>query len=428
MPVNNHIAQLIIKHLQDNITVEEELDLQRWIASDPQHRELFDRFTQHEVLQREMAAFSESNNRIQDQVYAQLPEVQEAIGNTSTAAPKRNWMRWASIAAAVLILGVLGLWYMLPKRTASTTVPEQQAPVANIIPAGGNKATLTLADGTVIDLDKAGNGEIAKQGKTSVNKKEDGQLEYRSAKGNGQHAIAYNLLSTPRGGQYQLLLPDGSKVWLNAASSIRYPTAFAGNERRVEVTGETYFEIVKNASKPFKVTIVPASGAADGTNAGRGGEVEVLGTHFNINAYGDEQPIVTTLLEGKIKVTPVELVSKPAASTSPSTTHRTYKTLSPGEEARINDKADVVVRKNVDTESAVAWMKGFFDFHQANIKTVMKQISRWYNVDVQYTAAVPAQTFEGSLDRNIPLNELLALLQQMGTTKFQIEGRTIMVK
>jgi ferric-dicitrate binding protein FerR (iron transport regulator) len=195
----------------------------------------------------------------------------------------------------------------------------------------------------------------------------------------------------------------------------------------VEVTGETYFEIARNTERPFKVTVLPPLGAS-----GRGGEIEVVGTHFNINAYGDEQPIVTTLLEGKIKISPIEVVSKQSGSADvnnhPSTTFRTYQTLLPGEEAQISGNAKVTIRKNVDTDAAVAWMKGFFDFHNANIKTVMSQVSRWYNVDVQFKGTIPGQTFEGNIDRNIPLNELLTLLQQMGPTKFTIEGHTVKVQ
>jgi transmembrane sensor len=281
----------------------------------------------------------------------------------------------------------------------------------------------------VIDLDKAGVGTIAKEGKTTVNKKEDGQLEYKSGIGNRESAITYNLLSTPRGGQYQLLLPDGSKVYLNAASSIKYPTAFTGNERRVEVTGETYFEVTKDPNRPFKVIILPPSGGIEG--GVRRGEVEVMGTHFNINAYGDETAIVTTLLEGKIRISAISESGSQSAGTNiknrqPVSGNRQL--LLPGEEAQINSKTGITIRKNVDTEAAVAWMKGFFDFHNANIKTVMKQVSRWYNVEVQYMNAIPAQTFEGSLDRNIPLNELVDLLQKMGPAKFRIEGRTIKVQ
>lgn len=422
MPLYDNIADLIIKHLQETITAEESQILEQWIAASDENRTKFNRIANGDTLRDDLVAFSTSDQRIRDSVYAKLPEVHDAL----IVTPKRAWMRWVSVAAAVLLITGASFWLLRSKETPTTSGTEQQVPVATTIPAGGNKATLTLADGTIIDLDKAGNGTIATEGKTKVNKKEDGQLEYKSTTGTKQSAITYNLLSTPRGGQYQLILPDGSKVWLNAASSIKYPTEFAGNERRVEVTGETYFEIARNTEKRFKVTVLPHSGGS-----GRGGEIEVVGTHFNINAYGDEQPIVTTLIEGKIKISPIEVVSKQSGSSDMNNyKQRTtnYKLLNPGEEAQINDKADVKVRKNVDTESAVAWMKGFFDFHNANIKTVMSQVSRWYSVDIKYNGSVPAQTFEGNIDRNIPLNELLQLLQQMGPAKFTIEGRTIKVQ
>jgi transmembrane sensor len=423
MPLNENIADLIIKHLQETITAEETQTLEQWIAASDENRSKFNRITNGDTLREDLVLFIESDQRIRERVYAKLPEVQDALSIT----PKRNWMRWASVAAAVLLIAIGGFFLLKPKQTPVVNVPQQQGPAVPNIPAGGNKATLTLADGTVIDLDKAGNGTIATEGKTKVNKKEDGQLEYKSAIGNRQSTITYNVLATPRGGQYQLLLPDGSKVWLNAASSIKYPTEFSGKERRVEVTGETYFEIARNTERPFKVTVLPPLGAS-----GRGGEIEVVGTHFNINAYGDEQPIVTTLLEGKIKISPIEVVSKQSGSADvnnhPSTTFRTYQTLLPGEEAQISGNAKVTIRKNVDTDAAVAWMKGFFDFHNANIKTVMSQVSRWYNVDVQFKGTIPGQTFEGNIDRNIPLNELLTLLQQMGPTKFTIEGHTVKVQ
>ncbi|OQP45873.1 hypothetical protein A4H97_32040 [Niastella yeongjuensis] len=418
MPSNSQIGQLIIKHLQETITTDEAQILEQWIAANETNRIQFNKLTNSDWLQQAVSAHAESDIRIKERVFAELPVLQD----TPTESPKSGWVRWMSIAASVLIVASI-TWYIWQGKTKPAIVAEHQTPVATVIPAGGNKATLTLADGTVIDLDKAGNGTIATEGKTTVNKKEDGQLEYKSATSTKDATITYNMLTTPRGGQYQLLLPDGSKVWLNAASSIKYPTAFAANERRVEITGEAYFEITHDIVRPFKVMIYPADGGI-----GRGGEVEVLGTHFNINAYGDEQTIVTTLLEGKIRITPVEVVNKAAIATHPANTARTYKVINPGEEAQINNKADIVIRKNVDTESAVAWMKGFFDFHNASIKTVMKQVSRWYSVDVQYDKAIPEQTFEGNIDRNIPLNELLDLLDQYGQTKFKIDGRTIKVQ
>jgi ferric-dicitrate binding protein FerR (iron transport regulator) len=292
MPVNNHIGALIIKHLQETITEDEQIILNEWIAADDNHRAMFDRFTNVEWLRQELKTFGESDQRIKDRVYAQLPEVQDAL----TVVPKRRSMRSASLAAAVVIgIGFISIWFWPKKTNKSNEGTPTQTQVATVIPAGGNKATLTLADGTVIDLDKAAKGTIAKEGKTVVSKREDGQLEYQGSRSplTTDNSPAFNMLSTPRGGQYQLLLPDGSKVWLNAASSIRFPTAFAGNERKVEITGEAYFEVAKDAKKPFRVNF---------SSAGKQGTVEVLGTHFNINAYDDEDAMKTTLLEGSIRV------------------------------------------------------------------------------------------------------------------------------
>jgi ferric-dicitrate binding protein FerR (iron transport regulator) len=202
------------------------------------------------------------------------------------------WKRLAAVAAIVLLIGT-GIWFGLirtPKTDLVTNTPKTTLTNTKDIEPGGNKAILTLGDNSTIVLDNAANGQLAQEGSSKVNKTKDGELKYESSIGNRQSSITYNTLSTPRGGQYQLVLPDGSKVWLNAAASIKFPTAFAGNERRVEITGEVYFEVAKDPKKPFKVTI--PGGAA----------VEVLGTHFNINAYPDETSVKTTLLEGSVKV------------------------------------------------------------------------------------------------------------------------------
>jgi transmembrane sensor len=408
MPLNNHIADLIIKHLQDTITTDETQVLEQWIAADEKNRVLYDQLTNSDWVREQLVAHVESEQRIKEQVYAQLPEVQDALNVT----PKRLWMRYASIAAAVLVIIAGSIWYLMPKQSATTDVPQQQIPVAATIPAGGNKATLTLADGTVIDLDKAGLGTIAKEGKTTVNKKEDGQLEYKSVIGNRQSAITYNLLSTPRGGQYQLLLPDGSKVWLNAASSIRYPTAFAGNDRRVEVTGEVYFEVATDTKKPFKVTILPPP-AGGGS---RGGEVEVLGTHFNINAYGDENDaqIKVTLLEGSVKIKPEGEGLK------------LKKNLKPGQQAIVGErKIDII--NDVDVWQVVAWKNGKFVFTNSNIQLIMRQIERWYDVNVEYEGIISDERYNGEFYRDARLSEVLMLLKA-SDVHFVLKGRTLIVK
>jgi ferric-dicitrate binding protein FerR (iron transport regulator) len=395
MPLNSHIGQLIIKQLQGTITAEEARALRQWIAADDKNRIHFEKLTSSDWLQQAVSDHAVSESRIKERVFAALPELQD----TTTGSPKRGWIRWMSVAAAVLIIVSIG-WYVWQGKTKPAIVAEQQTPVATVIPAGGNKATLTLADGTVIDLDKAGNGTIATEGKTTVNKKEDGQLEYKSATSTKQAAITYNLLTTPRGGQYQLLLPDGSKVWLNAASSIKYPTAFAGNERRVEVSGELYFEVKSDASKPFKVTI-----------DSRGGEITVVGTKFNVNAYEDEGISKTTLLEGKIHFN----------------SNRSEISIKPGQQVWLNKEAETLEKQdNVDVDEVVAWRNGYFQFNNADLKTVLRQLSRWYDVDVQYNGEIATREFVGTIPRSLNLSKVLTLLQNQDV-HFKIDGKNILV-
>jgi ferric-dicitrate binding protein FerR (iron transport regulator) len=281
---------------------------------------------------------------------------------------------------------------------------------------GGNKAMLTLNDGSVIVLDSAKNGMLGEQGNAQVLKK-DGMLEYK--KGNAQKAIgntqlsapvSYNTLSTPRGGQYQLVLPDGSKVWLNAASSIRFPTAFTGNEREVELTGEAYFEITSHQLQsgkkmPFKVLVLSAG--TDGLNAA----IEVLGTHFNVNAYKDEETIRTTLLEGKVKVA-LRGVDKEAM-------------LNPGEQAIMSMRTIKTVH-DIDTEEAVAWKNGLFFFDNVDIQTIMRQLSRWYKVSVVYNGKIPNRRFTGQVSRNANLSQVLKILE-LSKIHFTIEGDIVTI-
>ena len=393
MPVNSQIGQLIIKHLQETLTAEEAEALQQWIAANETNRIQFEKLTYSDSLQQAVSAYVESDNRIKERVFAELPEL------TSTGSPKRGWVRWMSVAAAVLIVVSVG-WYMWQGKTKPTIVAEHQTPVATVIPAGGNKATLTLADGTVIDLDKAGNGTIATEGKTTVNKKEDGQLEYKSVTSTKQAAVTYNVLSTPRGGQYQLLLPDGSKVWLNAASSIKYPTAFVGNERKVEVSGEAYFEVKTDVSKPFKVAI-----------DSKGGEITVVGTKFNVNAYEEEEFTKTTLLEGRVQFN----LNNAAVS------------LKPGQQAKLNKETKNLEKLDkADVDEAMAWHNGNFQFNNADLPTMLRELSRWYNVDVEYKGIIPERQFVGTIPRSLSLANVLTLLQNQNV-HFKIDGGKIIV-
>jgi ferric-dicitrate binding protein FerR (iron transport regulator) len=311
------------------------------------------------------------------------------------------WKRLAAVAAIVLLIGT-GIWFGLirtPKTDLVTNTPKTTLTNTKDIEPGGNKAILTLGDNSTIVLDNAANGQLAQEGSSKVNKTKDGELEYQSAIDNKQLAIVYNTLATPRGGQYQLVLPDGSKVWLNAAASIKFPTAFAGNERRVEITGEVYFEVTKDPKKPFKVTI--AGGAA----------VEVLGTHFNINAYNDEPDIKTTLLEGSVKV------SKDATS----------EILKPGEQVSISQSSHLSQPILVQTEEVLAWKNGLFHFENVDIKTVMRQISRWYDIEVDYKGAIKTEPLFIEVPRNTTLLDVLKVLETTAGLQLRLEGKKVTV-
>jgi transmembrane sensor len=224
------------------------------------------------------------------------------------------------------------------------------------------------------------------------------------------------MLATPKGGQYQLVLPDGSKVWLNAASSIRYPVAFTGNERNVELTGEAYFEVAKNPAMPFKV-IIPSS-----TKAGRS-MIEVLGTHFNVSAYNDEDATKTTLLEGKVRIVSGEW----AAGNGRSTGKKQEALLQPGQQALLFTSGQLKKIDDADVELAMAWKNGFTAFKSADIKSIMRQVARWYNVEVVYEGTIPQRSFTGGVSRDARLSELLHLLE-VSKVNFRMEGNRLVVR
>lgn len=303
------------------------------------------------------------------------------------------------VAAIVTGIGFIGAAYFLvfnksQKEIASTE--KQAQPNKNDVAPGGNKAILTLANGEQIILDSAANGILAQQGNAKVVKLANGELAYNIT---DDHAndVLFNTMSTPRGGQYRLTLPDGSEVWLNAASSIRYPTNFVGKERRVEITGEAYFEVTKNELMPFKVVMNNQE------------EVEVLGTHFNVNAYTGEEPVKTTLLEGSIKLT-----------------HRDETILlKPGQQSAFTEKGFSITEPDIG--KVIAWKTGFFDFDNTSLAAIMRQISRWYNVDIVYEGQLTTAAFGGRISRNLTLSNLLKMFEENGVV-FRLEGKTLFVR
>ena len=332
-----------------------------------------------------------------------LKQIQEKIQPERTR-PRLFFLNvsgWRKLAVAALVLLIAGrvVLFFLPAAPSKLppASPRQPASYAHDLPPGTNNAILTLADGRSITLDSAANGGLAQQGNTKVIKL-NGQIAYTKT-GNAQadDAILFNTISTARGNQYQLVLSDGSKVWLNAASSLRFPTSFKGKERRVEVTGEAYFEIAKNPAMPFKV------------QAGNG-EIDVLGTHFNVNAYADEPSVKTTLLEGAVAV-------KKATA---------RQMLVPGQQAEFSPQGAITLAENVDVTRETAWKDGFFWFNNTDIHTLMRQVSRWYDVEVEFKGNITDDGFTGKISRNVPLSKLLNVLEQY-ELHFKIEGKKIIV-
>ncbi len=318
---------------------------------------------------------------------------------SESRSKKRRVIPLKRIAIAASVIGLLLVSVFLlsdkiGKRGIAKTEIDQQRFKNDVLP-GGNKATLTLADGSTIVLDDAQNGTLAQQGNSKIIKL-DGKLSYDPTNKNSRE-IVYNTISTPKGGQYQLELPDGSQVWLNATSSIHFPTSFIGTERRIEVTGEAYFEITRNPNMPFIVSV---------NNA----EIQVLGTHFNVNAYSDEDNVKTTLLEGSVKFV----------------NDGNTNILKPGQQAQLTKERTTKVVSNVDVDEVVAWKNGMFDFDNAGIETVMRQLSRWYDVEIEYKGKND-DLFIAEMRRNINLSDALKALELTGKVKFDIQGKKIIV-
>jgi ferric-dicitrate binding protein FerR (iron transport regulator) len=307
---------------------------------------------------------------------------------------RRRRLVYSSLAAAV-VAGMIatGVYYISqPGKQAAPVAAIRQQP---LLP-GSDKAMLTLADGTVIPLDSAKNGALAQQGNTQITNR-NGALNYKAAEQTGE--VMYNTVTTPHGGQYQLTLADGSRVWLNAASSIRFPTSFTGRERVVEITGEAYFEVAQQAEMPFQVKVNDV-------------QVNVLGTSFNIMAYSDEQAIKTTLVDGAVQL-------KQGNSSS---------VLKPGLQATLSAKDDHFVIAAADMEQALAWKEGKFRFRNTNIRTIMRQLSRWYDINVNYQGDVSDIDLTGVISRREEAGKLLKALEATQRVQFEVNGNNVTVK
>lgn len=365
------------------------------------HKQLVDRYVNNTATEAELEVIDqlirageldnmlmmhmEESWQAEEAVFESVEQVEAEI----TVRRFKLWPRIAMAAAAITAI-TLGTWLYYAANAPRHPEFISGYPIANDIAPGGNKATLTLANGKTITLSDAKTGIVIDAGKLTYN---DGTL----LRGDATEGIksALMAINTPKGGQYVIILPEGTKVWLNAASSLKFPKTFTGDaSRTVELNGEAYFEVSKDKKHPFRVL-----------SAGQ--QVEVLGTHFNMYAYNDEVNIKTTLLEGSVKINDATI-------------------LKPNEEALVtNGKVTV---SQVNAKEAIAWKNGYFSFQDTPIKEVMTILSRWYNIEVSFTDKVISEGFTGKFSRFRNISEVLRMLEKTGQVRFKIEGRRVIVQ
>ncbi|MBN9383777.1 MAG: DUF4974 domain-containing protein [Chitinophagaceae bacterium] len=392
------IIYLLEAYTSQRATAQEEQELMEWMQEAQENSELQIYVQNLWDQYRPQTDFSNVNwdgmfDRItqNNKVFSIAPE------------PKTRHIRWPRIAAAaaVLLLIATGSYFLLTQKQSRQTVAKTQRQELlhkDVAPPAGNKATLTLANGKVIILDSAGMGSLVNKGAANASKLNEGELVYAP---NTEMKLEYHTLNVPKGSRpMQLHLADGSEVWLNSASSIRFPNVFNGGARKVVITGEVYFEVAKVTGKGF---LVEANGAT----------TEVLGTHFNVNAYENEPGIKVTLLEGAVNVRRADQSAK----------------LAPGQQAILRSTQDdrIEVASNVNIEEVMAWKNGTFEFNETDIQSVMRQIERWYDVEVVFEGSF-TQHFNGTIPRQANVSRILNMLEKTGGVRFSIDGKKILVK
>lgn len=383
------IAYLIAGFIRKTLTEEEHDELDAWVELSDENMLLFEELTDEKNIEANLEWMDKTRTEKTLQLTKERLEFTPEHKNLIT----KKWF-YSIAASVILLIAAFGIYKIINNKQSK---PHSIAKIAEAgIQPGGNKATLKLSNGNVIDLVSAPNGVIKNDNGTTINKSKDGEILYNDSSNANNNITSYNVLTTPKGGQYKVQLPDGSLVWLNAASSLKYPTAFKGTERNVELNGEGYFEITKNKTKPFKVKL------ADGS------EVKVLGTHFNVMAYEDEKYKDVTLLEGSVKIT----------------RNNDDQKLIPGEQGRITSTKIIV--NSADTNQVVGWKNGQFVFHDADIQSIMRQVARWYDVDIKYETN-SSQHFNATILRKEPVLRLLHILEETDQIHFKIENKTIYV-
>jgi transmembrane sensor len=389
-----------------DLNQEEREQLNRWLEQG-NNKDFFNPILDKQILEEDLRQLDELKIE-SEQSWEKLLQFRSEQKKKARIFWLNSWKTYAVAASVVMVLGIGGLILYQSKKENNQVVQrkESKAPMVADAKPGEFKARLILSDGSTVVLDTTSTGQLAQQGNVKVINK-DGKLVYQQEQQNENAPILYNTLQTTKGQTYATVLSDGSRVWLNSESSIRYPVAFAGLERKVFITGEAYFEVASSSLKDGNGKAIKQTFKVNVGNM----DIEVLGTHFNINAYEDEDVLKTTLLEGKIKIISGSISS----------------VLIPGQQGQLKRGTTFLqVMDNADLEQAIAWKNGFFQFNDDNLKTVMRQLARWYDVEVIYQGGISSDTYGGRINRNSKASEVLTILER-NRVHFKIEGKKIIV-
>ena len=410
----SNIGELLVKHLNGSASVEESEIVTAWIKTSAENQAFYDSIRSGATLKGKLDLYNRIDSAVgwqKIQAAMQTKSSPASLPSATTHATSFNIPRLPAAsahrvhflrrglfryAAAVLLLASATLvWYSVSnhQRTQGEAITNSNRPLEADVAPGGEKAMLTLADGSTISLDSAASGQLADQGGVKIIKSSNGGVVY-DLKGLSAKDAMWNTMSTPKGGQYQVTLPDGTKAWLNASSSITFPAAFVGNKRQVRISGELYFEVARNNGKPFVIDVNGVS------------TVQVLGTSFNINAYTNEGVIKTTLVDGSVKVDNLVV-------------------LKPGQQAvAMSGRAPAVTTANL--EQALAWKNGIFYFNGADLHTVMRELERWYDIKVEFKGSASNNLFKGKIYRNMNLSDVVEMLNRMGV-KLEMHGKNLVI-
>ena len=393
--LTSEVVELIAKQCTGIADAEESLALGKWLTEHPEHREVVERLRTSSDWQRGLETYLQAIER--------SPVLEEAlIARLSGGEPLQKahvWLIWGRrVAAACIVLALAGGgWWLFDRKPEPVAIPIASRPV---LAPGSNRATLILSDQKEISLDDVHTGSLAHEGNVNVVKSDSSSLVYiGNANGPTPTALAYNMVITPRAGQYHLKLADGTVVYLNAQSSLRFPVGFSGKERKVDLTGEAYFEVARDAARPFKVSMA------------KGKEVTVLGTRFDVRDYADDPAAAAMLLDGSVRVT----------------NGGRSMTLEPGQQATLDPGGAVAVAHDDDAEASISWTKGLFRFNNLPLADVLRQLSRWYDVDVVFNGKSLEVTITATISRSTSAWEVLDALKEIAGLKYTVEGKKITV-